>query len=90
MEDGKGDVCKQALKLSVVLRSQGIACKMFYTRGGLDKVMKQVAEEKYQYAVLMGENEVVNGEHHMYTVKDLNTRNQATLSLESFLKTYKN
>lgn len=86
MEDGSGDACRQAMKLSVVLRSQGVVCKMFYTRGGLDKVMKQVAEEKYQYAVLMGENEVVNGEHNLYTVKDLNTRNQETLSLESFLQ----
>ena len=89
MDDGKGEVCKQALKLNVILRSQGIKCKLFYTRGGLDKVMKQAVEEKYQYAVLLGENEVANCEKHLYTIKDLNRRNQETLSLESLLQIYK-
>lgn len=86
MDDGKGDVCKQAMKLSVVLRSQEVMCKLFYTHGGLDKAMKHVVEENYQYAVLIGENELANCEHNLFTVKDLSTRNQETLSLESFLK----
>ena len=76
------------MKLNVLLREQGVMCKMFYTRGGLDKAMKQVVEEQCRYAVLLGENELENSLKQMYSVKDLVTRSQEVRSLESLLKAF--
>lgn len=88
MDTNTGDVCRQAMKLNVLLREQGVMCKMFYTRGGLDKAMKQVVEEQCRYAVLLGENELENSLKQMYSVKDLVTRSQEVRSLESLLKAF--
>lgn len=89
MDTGNAEVVKQSVLLSTYLRKREIPCSQVYSKGSLSKALKEVVEQNWLYAVIIGENELENCHHQRYLIKNLESKKQESADIESFIQQLK-
>ena len=74
-----GDVKMFALKAAEILRNKGLCVELSYRKGGLKKQLEFANKLRFDYAVIIGEEELKEG---VVTLKDLSTGEQKKLKPE--------
>ncbi|MBR1770134.1 MAG: histidine--tRNA ligase [Bacteroidales bacterium] len=75
-----------ALRLSGVLRKNGISCEIYPESVKMKKQMKYANDRKFPYVIMIGEEEIKN---QKYVLKDMVSGEQFTLSTEEIIEKLK-
>lgn len=78
---------KYCLKLTNYLRSFGYSCEVCLENKGMSQMFKKAERRKAKIALIVGENEIKNGE---VVLKDLATKIQSTVKNDDLIKTLDN
>lgn len=82
-----GEYFDKAAETARILREKGINTQVYLEKAKVGKKFSYADKLKIPYAVIIGEEEVEKG---LYTLKDMETGMQQTLSLEEMLNVLKN
>lgn len=85
---GNTEVVKQSTLLASHLRQCMIPCSVFYSNGSLSKAVKEVVEQNWLYAAIIGENELDACHHQRYLIKNLENKKQEETDIESFIQQF--
>ncbi len=78
---------KYCLKLTNYLRSFGYSCEVCLENKGMSQMFKKAERRKAKIALIVGENEIKNGE---VVLKDLATKIQSTVKNDDLIETLDN
>ena len=74
----------ESLKLVELLRKNGVRAEIFYENKSFKSKMKEANRRQVPYVIIVGEDEV---KMQKYMLKNMQTSEQAQLSLEEIVKT---
>ena len=89
LDTGNNEVVKQSTLLASLLRKRLIPCSQGYSNGSLSKAVKEVVEQNWLYAVIIGENELPACQNQRYLIKNLENKKQEVTDIESFIQLFK-
>ena len=74
---------KEAARLATRLREEGVVCRQVWTNNGVSKVVRDLKE---RVAVFIGENELEDCKRGVFQVKDLEKKQQESMSWSALLQ----
>ena len=89
LDTGNNEVVKQSTLLASLLRKRLIPFSQVYSNGILSKAVKDVVEQNWLYAVIIGENELPACQNQRYLIKNLENKKQEVTDIESFIQLFK-
>ena len=82
-----GKLLPAYLNTVTALRKSGLNAELYFESSGMDKQFKYAEKKKINRAVIIGEEEIRSGQA---ILKDLVTRKQKKIKIESLIKELKN
>lgn len=74
---------KEAARLATRLREEGVVCRQVWTKNSVSKVVRDLKE---RVAVFIGENELEDCKRGVFQVKDLEKKQQESMSWSALLQ----
>lgn len=80
------EIIDKNFSLAELLRSNGFVVESNYEVKSLKSLLKSAVKKNARFALIMGENEVLNGQ---VTVKNLKTQEQTSIKLDDMVRVLK-